>query len=63
MSIFDSLKASLEEALEIKNGERAASKVSTFEVTDLKAGKTQQSGSQYEFTTALGTSIGIVNIR
>ncbi|WP_127556728.1 hypothetical protein [Saccharospirillum alexandrii] len=63
MSIFDSLKVSLEEAVEIKNGEQTASKVSTFEVTDVQTGKTQQSGFKYEFTTALGTRIGIVKIK
>lgn len=32
MSIFDELKASLEEAIEIKNGEQPASKETTFEL-------------------------------
>lgn len=63
MSIFDGLKASLEEAVQIKRREQTASKESTFEVTDLQAVRTQKSGSQHELTTALDTKVGIVKIR
>ena len=37
MSFFNDLKASLEEAVEIKNGDKKASKVTRFEVVDVKA--------------------------
>ena len=57
MSFFNDLKASLEEAVEIKNGDKKASKVTRFEVADVKAIREQLNVSQSEFAHALGTSI------
>ncbi|HIE5901508.1 TPA: NadS family protein [Proteus mirabilis] len=60
MSFFNDLKASLEEAVEIKNGDKKASKVARFEVADVKAIREQLNVSQSEFAHALGTSIDTV---
>ncbi len=60
MSFFNDLKASLEEAVEIKNGDKKASKVIRFEVADVKAIREQLNVSQSEFAHALGTSIDTV---
>ena len=60
MSFFNDLKASLEEAVEIKNGDKKASKVTRFEVADVKAIREQLNVSQSEFAHALGTSIDTV---
>ena len=37
MSFFDELKASLEEAVEIKNGVKAPARVTRYELADVKA--------------------------
>lgn len=60
MSFFNDLKASLEEAVEIKNGDKKASKVTRFEVADVKAIRKQLNVSQSEFANALGTSVDTV---
>lgn len=60
MSFFNDLKASLEEAVEIKNGDKKASNVTRFEVADVKAIREQLNVSQSEFAHALGTSIDTV---
>lgn len=60
MSIFNELKASLEEAVEINEGHRAPARVTTYEVEDVKAIRTQLKVSQVEFASALGTSVDTI---
>ena len=60
MSIFNELKASLEAAVEIKNGTTEASRITRYEVEDVKAIRTQLQVSQVEFAAALGTSVDTI---
>jgi putative transcriptional regulator len=60
MSIFNELKASLAEAVEIKNGTVEASRITRYEVEDVKAIRTQLQVSQVEFAAALGTSVDTI---
>lgn len=60
MKFFNGLKESLEEAVEIRAGRRAASRSTSFEVTDVKAIRSQLGVSQIEFAVALGMSIDTV---
>lgn len=60
MSIFNDLKASLEEAVEIKNGSIEASRMTCYAVEDVKAIRTQLQVSQVEFAAALGTSVDTI---
>lgn len=60
MSIFNELKASLEEAVEIKNGTKKAAKVTRYEVADVKAIREQLNVSQSELANALGTSVDTI---
>ena len=60
MRIFNELKASLEEAVEIKNGTAEASRITRYEVEDVKAIRTQLQVSQVEFAAALGTSVDTI---
>ncbi|MEY0232727.1 NadS family protein [Providencia manganoxydans] len=60
MSIFNELKTSLEEAVEIKNGKKKPSKVTRYEVADVKEIREQLKVSQIELADALGTSIDTI---
>ncbi|WP_340621915.1 NadS family protein [Xenorhabdus siamensis] len=60
MSFFDELKASLEEAVEIKKGHKEAARVTRYEVADVKAIRAQLNISQAEMAEALGTSIDTI---
>ena len=60
MSIFNELKASLEEAVEIKEGKKTASRVSHYDVANVKSLRTQLDVSQKEFADALGTSVDTI---
>ncbi|MXS80729.1 DNA-binding transcriptional regulator YiaG, contains XRE-type HTH domain [Nitrosomonas eutropha] len=60
MSIFNELKASLQEAIDIKQGVKSPSRATRFEVTDVKALRLQLNISQQELATALGTSIDTI---
>ncbi|WP_187505734.1 NadS family protein [Pantoea agglomerans] len=60
MSFFDELKASLEEAVEIKNGIREPGRVTRYAVADVKAIRAQLNVSQSEMATALGTSLDTI---
>jgi DNA-binding transcriptional regulator YiaG len=57
MGLFDELKASLEEAVDIKNGVKTAQRVTRYEVADVKAIREQLNVSQREMAKALGTSV------
>jgi len=60
VSFFDELKASLEEAVEIKNSVRESGRVSRYAVADVKAIRAQLNVSQSEMATALGTSLDTI---
>lgn len=60
MSFFNELKASLEEAVEIKKGDKAPSKITRYEVADVKAIRERLNVSQSELAEALGTSIDTI---
>lgn len=60
MSIFDELQASLQEAVQIKRGEKPAARRTRFEVADIKALRLQLNVSQQELAMALGTSVDTV---
>ncbi|MEK9495049.1 NadS family protein [Photorhabdus sp. P32] len=60
MSFFDELKASLEEAVEIKQGNKATTRVTRYEVADVKTIRAQLNISQAEMAKALGTSLDTI---
>ena len=60
MSFFDELKASLEEAVEIKNGVRAPARLTRYELADVKAIRAQLNVSQSEMAKVLGTSLDTI---
>lgn len=60
MNIYEELKASLEEAVEIKQGRKKAARVSRYDVADVKAIRTLLGASQKEFADALGTSVDTI---
>ncbi|SHO55100.1 NadS family protein [Vibrio quintilis] len=60
MSIFEDLKASLEEATEIEQGQKKAAHVTRYEIADVKAIRAQLAVSQAEFAAALGTSVDTI---
>ena len=60
MSFFDELKASLEEAIEIKNGVREPARVTRYELADVKAISAQLNVSQSEMAKVLGTSLDTI---
>lgn len=60
MSFFDELKASLEEAVDIKNGDRRPARSTRYELADVKAIRAQLNVSQSEMAKVLGTSLDTV---
>lgn len=60
MSIYDELKSSLEEAVEIHSGRKAASRVTRYEVADVRAIREQLNVTQSEMAKALGTSVDTI---
>ena len=60
MSIFNELKASLEEAVAIKNGTVTPSRVARYDVADVKAIREKLNVSQAEMARALGTSLDTI---
>ena len=60
MSFFDDLKASLEDAVDIKNGVEAPARVTRYQVADVKAIREQLNVSQGEMAKALGTSVDTI---
>lgn len=60
MSIFDDLHASLQEAVDIKQGKVAALRITHHEVADVKAIRAKLDVSQAEFAEALGTSLDTI---
>lgn len=60
MSIFNELKASLEEAVNIQTGSIDAACVTRYAVEDIKAIRTQLQVSQAEFAVASGASVDTI---
>ncbi|MDX7986676.1 helix-turn-helix domain-containing protein [Xenorhabdus sp. 12] len=60
MSFFDELKTSLEEAVEVKQGNKNAARVTRYEVADVKMIRAQLNISQTEMAEALGTSLDTI---
>ena len=60
MSIFNELKSSLEEAVEIKQGKKLASRVTKYDVANVKALRATLDVSQQELADALGTSVDTI---
>ena len=60
MGIFNDLKASLEEAVEIQQGEKPASRVTRYDVANVKALRAKLDVSQKELADALGTSVDTI---
>ncbi len=56
MRFFDELNASLEEAVEIKNGVRAPARVTRYALADVKAIRVQLNVSQSEMAKVLATT-------
>lgn len=60
MNVFNELKASLEEAVEIKQGRKTDVRITRYELTDVSAIRAQLNVSQVEFAKALGTSVDTI---
>ncbi|HAW92438.1 MULTISPECIES: NadS family protein [unclassified Arsukibacterium] len=60
MSIFNDLKDSLTEAVEIKQGRKQASRVTRYEVADVKALRESLAITQAQLAQALGTSVDTI---
>lgn len=60
MSIFNEPKASLEDAVTIKNGLVAPSRVNRYDLADVKAIREKLNVSQAEMARALGTSLDTI---
>ncbi|MBV2128544.1 NadS family protein [Arsukibacterium indicum] len=60
MSIFNDLKDSLTEAVEIKQGRKQASRVTRYEVADVKALRESLDITQAQLAQALGTSVDTI---
>lgn len=60
MTFFDELKASLEEAVEIKKGIKKPSRTMHYDIADVKAIREKLNVSQSEMAQALGTSIDTI---
>lgn len=60
MSIFNDLKASLEEAVDIKHSKKQAARVTRYDVADVKVIRLKLDVSQQELADALGTSVDTI---
>lgn len=60
MSLFNDLKQSLEEAIDIEKGKTEASRRTLYQVADVKEIRARLNVSQQEFATALGTSLDTI---
>ncbi|WP_166839960.1 NadS family protein [Rheinheimera pleomorphica] len=60
MSIFNELKDSLTEAVEIKQGRKEASRVTRYEVADVKTLRESLAVTQAQLAQALGTSVDTI---
>lgn len=60
MSIFNDLKASLEEAVDIQHSKKQAARVTRYDVADVKVIRLKLDVSQQELADALGTSVDTI---
>lgn len=60
MSIFNELKDSLTEAVQIKQGRKEASRVTRYEVADVKTLRESLAITQAQLAQALGTSVDTI---
>lgn len=60
MSIFNELKSSLEEAVEIKKGRKQTGRVTRYEVADVREIRSNLKVSQKDFAQAMGTSVDTI---
>lgn len=60
MSIFDELKGSLNEAVDIKQGRKVAGRVTRYEVADVKTLRKNLAITQAQLAQALGTSVDTI---
>ncbi|ACQ67804.1 transcriptional regulator [Candidatus Williamhamiltonella defendens] len=60
MSFFDELKASLEEAIEIKNETKEPARVTCYALADVKAIRENLNVTQSEMAKVLGTSLATI---
>ncbi|WP_278183625.1 NadS family protein [Vibrio misgurnus] len=60
MNFFEELKASLEEAVEIKNSVKEPARVVRYELADVKAIRSQLNVTQDEMAKVLGTSLDTI---
>ncbi|MEW5681470.1 MAG: NadS family protein [Pseudomonadota bacterium] len=60
MSIFNELKDSLTEAVQIKKGQKTANRVIRYEVTDVKALRENMAITQAQLAHALSTSVDTI---
>jgi DNA-binding transcriptional regulator YiaG len=60
VSIFNDLKASLEEAVDIKHSKKQAARVTRYDVADVKVIRLKLDVSQQELADALGTSVDTI---
>lgn len=60
MRLFDELKMSLEEAVDIKHGGKPPVRVTDYDIADVRAIREQLNISQGEMAKALGTSIDTI---
>ena len=60
MSLFDELKASLQEAVEIKNGVKEPARATRYELADVKAIRCNLNVTQSEMAKALGISVDTI---
>ena len=61
MSIFNELKASLEEAVEIQHGRKGPARVSHYEISDVKAIREDiLKVTQTEFAKTMGVSVDTI---
>ncbi|KUJ75811.1 transcriptional regulator [Thiomicrospira sp. XS5] len=57
---FNELKASVEEAVNIERGKVKPTRVTRYEVADVKAIRAKLNATQSEFAQALGTSVDTI---
>ena len=60
MSIFNKLKDSLTETVQIKQGQKTASRVTRYEVADVKALRENLAITQAQLAQALGTNVDTI---
>lgn len=60
MTIYEELKDSLQEAVDIEQGKARPERVSRYEVTDVKTIRVELGVSQLELADAMGTSVDTI---